>query len=83
MVIITQASNGDMQAIHDRQPVVLAPDAARRWIDSELTPVKAEELAQSQGLPATAFIWYPVTKAVGNVKHDSPELIQAVSLSKP
>lgn len=83
LVIITQASDGDMLTLHDRQPVVLAPEAARRWIDPALTSVEAEELAQTQGLTAAAFTWYPVTKAVGNVKHDSPEVIQAISLSHP
>lgn len=83
LVIITQASDGEMLTIHDRQPVVLAPDAARRWIDPELTSLEAEELAQTQGLTAAAFTWYPVTKAVGNVRHDSPEVIQAISLPHP
>ncbi|MGV8842687.1 MAG: SOS response-associated peptidase family protein [Pseudomonas sp.] len=76
VVIITQSSAGELLAIHDRQPVVLAPDASRRWIDPELTSVEAQELTQTQGLPAEAFTWYPVTKAVGNVKRNSHELIQ-------
>lgn len=82
LVIITQASHGDMLTVHDRQPVVLAPEVARRWIDPELTSARAEELAQTQGLPAAAFTWYPVTKAVGNVKHNSPEVIQPIVAHK-
>lgn len=81
MVIITQASDGDMQAIHDRQPVVLAPDVARRWIDPALTAEQAEEIAQTQGLGAEAFSWYPVGRAVGDAKNDSPELMQPISLA--
>lgn len=65
-----------MLALHDRQPVVLAPDAARSWICPDLTSAKAEELAQKHGLSASAFEWHSVSKAVANVKHDSPELIQ-------
>lgn len=79
LVIITQASDGDMLTIHDRQPVVLPPDAARRWIDPELASPIAEELVQTEGLTAVAFTWHPVTKTVGNVKNDSPELIQPMS----
>jgi putative SOS response-associated peptidase YedK len=83
LVIITQPSDGDMLAIHDRQPVVLPPDAARRWIDPDLTSAQAEELAQTQGLTADAFTWHPVSKAVGNVKHDSSELIQPIAPPEP
>lgn len=81
LVIITQASDGDMQAIHDRQPVVLAPDVARRWIDPALTAQQAEEIAQTQGLGAEAFSWHPVGRAVGDAKNDSPELMQPISLA--
>ena len=76
LVIITQPSDGDMLAIHDRQPVVLAPGAARDWISPDLTSAQAEELAQLHGLSAIAFEWHSVSKAVGNVKHNSPEPIQ-------
>lgn len=76
LVIITQPSEGDLLTIHDRQPVVLSPDTARRWIDPHLTSAEAEELLKTQGLTAEAFTWYAVDKAVGSVRNNAPELIQ-------
>jgi len=38
-VIVTEDSGGGMVDIHDRRPVVLEPEDARRWMDPE-TPVE-------------------------------------------
>lgn len=76
--LITQPSDGDMLTIHDRQPVVLLPDAASRWVDPDLTSAKAEELLQTQGLSTEVFTWYRVNKSVGNVRNNAPELIDSL-----
>ncbi|KIH80559.1 SOS response-associated peptidase family protein [Pseudomonas batumici] len=74
-VIITAASDQGMVDIHDRRPLVLAPEHAREWIDPELSPARAEEIAKNLCLPVDAFEWYPVGTAVGNVKNQGAELI--------
>ena len=39
---------------------------------------EAEEIAADRAVPADKFIWHAVTRAVGNVKNQGPELIEAV-----
>lgn len=60
--------------IHDRQPVMLAPDA---WDDWLFAPV---ELAL-QALAAAAgpdLVFHPVGKSVGSPKNDGPELVEPI-----
>ncbi|MPQ71058.1 MULTISPECIES: SOS response-associated peptidase family protein [unclassified Pseudomonas] len=77
-VIITAASDQGMVDIHDRRPLVLAPEHAREWLDPELSPARAEDIAKNLCLPVDAFEWYPVGTAVGNVKNQGAELILPV-----
>ena len=67
-----------MVDIHDRRPVVLATEHAREWLDQSLERERAEELALEFSQPTEDFEWYPVGKAVGNVKNQGPELIHPV-----
>ncbi|MFU3368896.1 SOS response-associated peptidase [Pseudomonas aeruginosa] len=75
-VIITADSAGGMVDIHDRRPVVLPPELAREWIDPATTPERAEQIALNQGEPSEAFTWYPVSRDVGNVRNQGPQLIE-------
>lgn len=56
-VIITSSSGAGMLDIHDRRPLVLSPECAAHWLDPELPPYEAEEVAIKHGLgaPTTAF----------------------------
>ncbi|KWS20048.1 hypothetical protein AL062_22480 [Pseudomonas syringae pv. syringae] len=79
-VIITSASDSGMVDIHDRRPVVLTAEDARAWLNSETTPQKAEALAKEQCRIVDDFKWFPVDRAVGNVRNQGPELIYPVEL---
>lgn len=74
-VIITADSAGGMVDIHDRRPVVLAPDLAREWFDPSTPKGCAEQIVLQQGEPAETFEWLKVDRAVGNVRNQGPELI--------
>lgn len=74
-VIITAASDQGMLDIHDRRPLVLAPEHARAWLDLELPAERAQQLAREQCLPVEAFEWFAVSKAVGNVRNEGAQLI--------
>jgi putative SOS response-associated peptidase YedK len=74
-VIITADAQGGMLDIHDRRPVVLPADLAREWIDPNTTSQRAEKIVRELGLPSEKFAWYPVSKAVGNVKNTGAALI--------
>lgn len=74
-VIITAASDQGMVDIHDRRPLVLTPEHANEWLDPELSPTRAEAIAKECCRPVDDFEWYPVSRAVGNVRNQRPELI--------
>ena len=74
-VIITAASDQGMLDIHDRKPLVLTADHAREWLDPNLTPAQAEEIARTCCQPTDDFEWYTVNKAVGNPRNQGASLI--------
>ena len=79
MVIITSASDAGMVDIHDRRPVVLSLECALHWMDPELLPAEAEEIALEHSLGVEEFDWYPVDRAVGNVRNEGAHLIKRIS----
>ena len=70
-VIMTSAANGELTAIHHRQPLVLPPDSWDRWLAGGQQD--AAELCVAA--PAASFNWYRVGPAVGRVAEDHPELV--------
>ncbi len=78
-VIITSSSGAGMLDIHDRRPLVLSPECAAHWLDPELSPDEAEELAIKHGLSVDEFDWYPVSAAVGNARNEGDHLIKRIS----
>lgn len=77
-VIITAASDQGMVDIHDRRPLVLTPEYANEWLEPDLSPGRAAEIAMECCAPVEDFEWYPVSKAVGNVRNQGRELIEEV-----
>ncbi|ROO34343.1 hypothetical protein BIV08_05465 [Pseudomonas sp. AF76] len=45
-------------------------------INLALSAGKAEEIARTQCTPTDAFEWYPVSRAVGNIRNQGPQLVQ-------
>ena len=78
-VIITASSGAGMLDIHDRRPLVFSPECAAHWLDPDLSPSEAEELATEHGLCIEEFDWHPVSRAVGNVRNDGAQLIERIS----
>ena len=75
--IITTEPNELMAPIHDRMPVILPPEAHEEWLDrsNRDTAVLQRLLAP---YPSEAMAAYEVGKAVGDVKNDTPEVIEPV-----
>jgi putative SOS response-associated peptidase YedK len=44
--IVTMPAGDPMQRLHDRQPVILAPEAYKEWLDVGTAPARAKELLQ-------------------------------------
>jgi putative SOS response-associated peptidase YedK len=73
--IVTTAPNGLLAEIHDRMPVILAPNNWPAWLGEE-----AADLGHLKSLlrphPADNIIVWPVDKRVGNVNNKDPALIE-------
>jgi putative SOS response-associated peptidase YedK len=70
--ILTTAANRQMSALHDRMPVILERETWPMWVgeqDGDPTPLLRPA---DEGL---LRIW-PVSKAVGNVRNDTPDLLK-------
>ena len=74
--IITTDATDELGWVHDRMPMVVAPDAYDDWLDPRAT----------DSTMATALLSAPVSlkprkvsRAVGSVRNDGPDLIEPVS----
>lgn len=72
--ILTTSANEAMAPIHDRMPVILAPESYGRWLDPA-TPV-AELQALLRPCPAAWLRLHAVNPRVGSVRNDDPGLLE-------
>lgn len=72
--ILTQTARDGLEAIHDREPVVLAHDAIAAWLDPAVTTA-SEALAVLTD-PGPALEWYEIDPRVGSVRNNDPGLIR-------
>lgn len=76
--IVTEAAAGGMVDVHDRRPVVFGAEDARLWLDPDLPPEQAEQLARNVSCPAEYFQWHAVSKRVNRAGNEGPDLIEPV-----
>jgi putative SOS response-associated peptidase YedK len=74
-VIVTADSLGGMVDIHDRRPVAVSAEDARRWLDPALTPEEAAHIARTAMLGTDMFEWYQVDAEL-NRGADNPAVAQ-------
>lgn len=73
--ILTTTPNELCATIHDRMPVILAPERWPQWLGE--TAVEADALgALLRPYPAERMRAYPVSPRVGNVKNDDAGLVE-------
>lgn len=72
---MTAEATQELVDIHDRRPLVLEPEAALEWMRQDIGGKEAGDIACDGISPTSSFIWYPVTRSVGNVKNQSQDLI--------
>jgi len=76
--IVTTEPNELCAQLHNRMPVVLAPEAWQAWLGEE----PADE-AQLKSLlvpyPSGGMVCWPVSQRVGNVKNNDPSLIEPIA----
>lgn len=82
--ILTMASppEGELATLHDRLPVPLSTEALAKWLDpANNAPGVVLEGALAEAWPLAAdWVLDPVSAAVGNVRNNGPELIEAIAL---
>lgn len=75
--VLTTEANALVRPLHDRMPVIIAPEDFGRWLDPE---AEAESLgALLRPCPEEALTTYPVSRLVNSPKNDDPQLIEPVS----
>lgn len=75
--IITRPASDTLGHLHDRCPVLVPPDLQESWLDcSADDPLIAQRLLET--MPEPHLEPREVSKAVGNVKNNGPELIEPV-----
>jgi putative SOS response-associated peptidase YedK len=72
--IVTTAANGLIASLHERMPLILAPEDYSRWLDRSVEDVS--DLLSPY--PAHAMSCYPVSTRVNAVKNDDASLIARV-----
>jgi len=75
--IITTSANELVGQVHDRMPVILAPDDEGDWLDIGEGP--SAVLGCLRPFPAEMMEGYPVSPAVNAVANDGPELARPLS----
>ena len=73
--IVTTDANALLMPIHDRMPVIIAPEHYARWLD----PANAEVADLLAPYPANAMAYHPVSTRVNSVRHDDAALIEPVT----
>ncbi len=77
--IVTTEPNELCAALHNRMPVVLAPEAWPAWLGAQ-----AADEAQLKSLlapcPSDGMVCWPVSPRVGNVKNNDPGLVEPINL---
>lgn len=74
--ILTTEASPRVAPIHDRMPLVLAPDHFAAWLDPQVDdPARLRPLLEPSAAP---FLAVPVSTWVNDPAHDSPRCLEAV-----
>ena len=78
--IVTRSASDALGRIHDRTPVVVPPDLWDAWLDPAVTDRDQVDTLLAS-IPEPHLATRMVGRAVGNVRADGPQLIEAVEPS--
>ena len=70
--IVTTAANSAIAQLHDRMPVILAPEFESAWLDGSTPPERLYEILAE---PAPRAALRPVGTAVNAARYDGPECL--------
>jgi putative SOS response-associated peptidase YedK len=75
--ILTTAANSAIAQLHDRMPVILAPEAETAWLDATTPPDSLGDLLTGLSPARTAV--RAVATAVNDARYDGPECLAPAS----
>ena len=75
--IITIAANGKMAVIHDRMPVIIAPDAYNRWLDKKNQAVEMADFLADDDYSIMQLA--PVSTWVNNPLHNDEKCLAGIT----
>ena len=76
--IITTTPNEVCAPIHDRMPVIVAPEDYGKWLGEESAdPLRLLQMLKPYS--AERMTCFPVDSRVGNVKNDDAALVEAIA----
>ena len=76
--IVTTQANEFLKPLPDRMPALLAPDCWATWLGE--TRASGNDLkSMLKPYPDKGMTFWPVTRRVGNVRNDSPDLFAPLS----
>jgi putative SOS response-associated peptidase YedK len=76
--IVTTTPNELCAQLHDRMPVVVAPEAWLAWLGEEPAD-PCDHKALLDPCPSAGMTCWPVNVRVGNVKNNDPSLIEPLT----
>jgi putative SOS response-associated peptidase YedK len=77
--IVTTEAIASIRHIHDRMPLIPAPEHYESWLDPNLEDAgELNRILQAGSVRELAF--YPVSKSVNSVKSGGPDLIQRIAV---
>jgi putative SOS response-associated peptidase YedK len=71
--ILTTAANSAIAPLHDRMPIILAPEHELAWLDPSTPSGDLDEILR--GLPPSRTHLRPVSQAVNDARYDGPECL--------
>lgn len=71
--ILTRPANSALASLHDRMPVILAPDGEAAWLDTSTPPQRLDDVLG--GLRASQTRLTAVSMAVNDARYDGPECL--------
>lgn len=74
VLIITAAADQGLVDILDREPLILSPEGAKEWMAPATLAERAAPIVKAGCRPVEDLRWFPVGKAVGNVRNQDAEL---------
>ena len=75
--VLTKAAGPSLTEVHDRMPLVLAPDQYEEWINA--TQTDAIGVARMIDEAQTDFVHYPVSTKVNNARNESLDLAERIN----